>query len=640
MKVACIFNKGDEFVNPKYQNFLSPFAVGSLVLKNRAVLPGLTSNFSGIEGEVTDQLIYFLRRRAEGGAGLIFVESVFVDWSGKGTPRELGIHDDRLIPGLKKLTDAIHRAGAKIMPQLVHCGRQMTSAFSNMPLLAPSAIPDPVIGEMPKEMTIEEIRFMVEQFAKAVQRAKVAGFDGVEIQAGHGYLISQFISPYANKRLDEYGGCLQHRMRFLREIIERSRLKVGDDFPIVCRINAEEYVEDGIHLNEAVKIAKMLEDWGVDAIDVSVSVKESYHYLSVTTGEPIANQAQFAEEIKVNISIPVITAGRILTPEIAEEILRDGQADLVAIGRGMIADPDFVRKAENNQITGLIPCIGCNACNARSHRPQTICIVNSEVGREYELNKYGIPDKMKIGIIGSSLAGLEAAKVALEKGHHVQIFEPTERLGGLFGDLRSRVPGEEELRNAVTFYSRKLQELGAEIHFHSSVDEKDIKEYKFDILYVALAGVPGPLYKEADALYAIDVLKNTSLNENSYTLIGNGLLVAETALFIASQGKEVTLVYDQDAIVTDAHPTIRHYVRKRLEKSGVILRKVEKIDEGIFSLYNNVIQAHSFSEESLKHKYILAAREVIYLGDSFEASDLAERVWRAGELAVRKGVSL
>lgn len=620
-----------------YPRLLSPYRLGSLYLRNRTVFPGITSNFSGERGEVTDQLIGFLRRRAEGGIGLIFVESVFVDWSGKGTPRELGIHEDSLIPGLKRLTDSVHEAGARIMPQLIHCGRQMTSAFSKMPLLAPSAIPDPIVGEMPKEMTIHEIEYMIEQFAQAARRAKEAGFDGVEIQAGHGYLISQFLSPYSNKRTDEYGGSLENRGRFLRKVIKRTREITGNDFPIVCRINAEEYVEEGIHLPEAIKVARMIEEWGVDAIDVSVSVKESYHYLSVTTGEPVANQAHFAEEIKKNISIPVITAGRILTPEIAEEILEKEKADLVAIGRASIADPDFVRKTEQNQTEQLIPCIGCNACNARSHRPQTICLVNSGVGREHLLKQLDV-SPMKVGVIGSSLAGLEAAKIAAEQGHYVRILEPTDHLGGLFGQIRSRIPGQKELGKAVEYYERNLKELGVEITFHASVSQSDVADYKFDLLYVSLAGNHKPINDKVNTLYAINVLKGASLEESSYTVIGNGILAAETALYVASQDKEVTLVYDHPNIVHDAHPTIRYYTHSRLEKAGVVLQHIEKIQKDTVSLYPNVIQTNGFSEESLKNMYQGLSGHVIFLGDSYEASDLAERVWKAGDLAIGEGV--
>jgi 2,4-dienoyl-CoA reductase-like NADH-dependent reductase (Old Yellow Enzyme family) len=621
-----------------FSKLFSSLKIGSLSVPNRAVLPGLTSNFSGENGEVTEQLIGFLRKRAEGGAGLIFVESVFVDWSGKGTPRELGIHDDSLIPGLKRLTAAIHETGAKIMPQLIHCGRQMTSAFSKMPLLAPSPIPDPVVGEMPKEMTIDEIHWMVERFAKAAKRAKDSGFDGVEIQAGHGYLISQFLSPYANKRTDQYGGSLDNRIRFLQQIIMRTREIVGSDFPIVCRINADEYVEEGIHLEEAIQIAIRLEKLGADAIDVSVSVKESYHFLSATSGESTGNQAHFAQEIKKNVSIPVITAGRIITPELAEEILQEGQADLVAIGRAMIADPDFIQKASQNRMETIIPCIGCNACNARSHRPQTLCLVNSEVGREYVLEEVKSISSMHVGIVGSSLAGLEAAKIAALNAHQVTILEPTNRLGGLLGGIRFRVPGQQELAKSVHYFSTVLEELGVNIMYNASITESNIVDQHFDLLYVALQGDIQPIYENVDATYAINLLTEENLEESSYTIIGNGILAAETALFVASQGKQVALVYDHPNIVHDAHPTIRYYNRKRLEKLEVSLIQVQKITSETFQSYKNVIQTHNFNEEKTENKYCETAKKVIFLGDAYEASDLAERVWRAGDTAILKGV--
>lgn len=464
-----------------YPKLFSPLKIKNLTLKNRSVLPGLTSNYSSEKGEVTEQLIEFLKKRAEGGAGLIFVESVFVDWSGKAAPRQPGIHDDHLVEGFKKLTSAVHGAGAKIMPQLVHCGRQMTSSFSKMQLWAPSAIPDPVVGEIPIEMTLADINYIADQFAQAARRSKEAEFDGIEIQAGHGYLISEFLSPYANKRKDDYGGSFENRFRFLKEILKRIRELVGDEFPIACRFNAEEYVDEGIHLAEAIQIAQEMEKYGVDFLDVSVSVKESYHYLSATSGEPTANQSDLAAVIKKNVNIPVITAGRVITPEIAESVLSEGKADLVAIGRGFIADPNFIKKAEQGKSNSIIPCIGCNACNARSHRPQIICTVNSTVGRE-AIQKNAKPDhvKLTVGIIGSSIAGLEAAKVASDNGHQVTIFEPSTELGGLFACVRPRVPGQEELGKAKVYYESILKERdNVTIHLEADVSSGKICELDF-----------------------------------------------------------------------------------------------------------------------------------------------------------------
>lgn len=617
-----------------YKNLLSPIQIGKLTLKNRSVLPGLTSNFSGENGEVTDQLIQFLKRRAEGGVGLIFVESVFVDWSGKGTPRQLGIHDDQLIPGLKKLTSAVHEAGAKIMPQLMHCGRQMTSAFSQRPILAPSAIADPVVSVVPVEMTKNDIKYMVKQFAESARRAKDANFDGIEIQAGHGYLISNFLSSYANDRKDEYGGSFENRMRFLEEILEETRKLVGYDFPIVCRMNAEEYVENGIHLSESIEMAKRMEQLSVDVIDVSVSVKESYHYLSVTSGEPTANQANLAAEIKKNVSIPVITAGRIISPQIAENVLREQKADLVAIGRGFISDPDFMLKASKNQEEKIIPCIGCNACNARSHRPQIICTVNSSVGRESLLEEKEVnTQKLSVGIVGSSIAGLEAAKVASEYGNHITIFEPTDQLGGLLGNIRSRIPGQEELGKATIYYQKLLSRRdNVTIHYHSEIDPIEIKNKGFDILYIALAGHIKPRYQRIDAPFAIEMIQKRTFQENEITVIGNGILAAETSLYLAGMGLDVSIVVDKEVLIPDAHPTIRYFTVERLKKNGVKVIFEEEITEDTFNKYHNPIQTHDFEDESLKVLFNDCANHVVYLGDSYESSNLAERVWKAGEL--------
>lgn len=617
-----------------YTHLFSPIQIGSITLRNRSVLPGLTSNFSGENGEVTEQLIHFLKERADGGVGLVIVESVYVDKSGKGAPRQLGIDDDSLIDGLKQLTSEIHESGAKIIPQLIHCGRQMTSAFSKMPILAPSSIPDPVVGETPKEMTVDEIKHTVEQFAQAAVRAKEAGFDGVEIQAGHGYLISQFLSPYANERTDQYGGSFENRLRFLKEILFRTRELTGPDFPVFCRMNAEEYVEKGIHLPEAIEIAKRLEQSGVDVLDVSVSVKESYHYLSVTSGEPIANQAPLAAEIKKHVGIPVITAGRIIHPDIAEEILKKGQADMVAIGRGLIADPYIMKKAESEESDKIIPCVGCNACNARTHRPQIICLVNSTVGREARMNRDKKTSPLRVGVIGSSIAGLEAAKVNALMGHHVILLEPEDFVGGLLGGLRPKVPGQEELGIAVKYYLKTLKENHVHIQLNAPVTPKEIKKLQFDILYVAGMGKWYPNYSVGHhVLTSMDVLHGVELKEEEYTVAGNGILAAETALYVSGKlNKKVKWVFDRPSMIPDAHPTIRFYTIERLSRSGVLMEQVEQITEELLTAEKNLIVTNDFDEENIKSVYIDCADRVIYLGDSYEASDLAERVWRAGEI--------
>ena len=613
-----------------YSRLFSPLKIKNLTLRNRLVLPGLISNFATENGEVTDQLIAFLQARAQGGVGLIFLESVFVDWSGKGTPRQVGIHDDSLIPGLKRLTSAMHEAGAKIMPQLIHCGRQMTSAFSGQPLLAPSAIPDPVVGEMPKEMTVTEIKHMVGQFAQAAKRAQEAGFDGVEIHAGHGYLISEFLSLYANKRTDEYGGGLENRMRFLKEVVESTRGLVGVDYPIACRLNAEEYVAEGIHVEEAAEIAKMLEDLGVDLIDISVSVKESYHYLSVTSGEAVANQAEMASVIKSKLRIPVVTAGRVITPEIAENILAQEQADLVAVGRGQIADPEFGYKALAEQTAEIVPCLGCNACNARTHRPQIICLMNSAVGRELDQAQVKKADThaLKVGVVGSGIAGLEAAKAAALKGHKVVLLEENGEVGGLLGALRPRVPGQQELAKGVEYSREQLARLGVEVILNADV-AKELKDAEFDVLYVAEPGGIKPRYQGYEGQYALDVLRARDLSASSYTVVGSGILAAETALYLAGRGKKVTCIYDHPNMIQDAHPTIRYYTRERLVKAGVEMLHEAEITAELLSAYENLVFAHDFDEEVLRERYERKAATVVYLGDSYEASALAERVWKA-----------
>lgn len=369
----------------KLEKLFSPIKIGPMKLRNRVVLPAMGSCFASVDGVITDRSINYYAARARGGAGLIILENTIVHPSGKAFTIP-ALYYDHYIPRLKDLADAVHVEGAKFFVQLAHQGRQMSSAITGSPLLAPSPIPSPLYGEIPREMTKEDIEELVEAFGAAGKRAKEAGCDGVEIHGAHGYLIYTFISPRSNKRTDEYGGSLGGRLKFALEIIHRVRSKCGKDFPICFRISCDEMVEGGLTPDEAIAVCRLVADAGVDILSISRGA-DDYRWYVPPFGHPIALNAEFAGRVKRLVDVPVMVAGRIHDPLIAEIILEEGKADLIAMGRALIADPDLPRKAESGHFEDIIPCIACNqgCLNGLFKLLRLTCVLNPTVGFEREM---------------------------------------------------------------------------------------------------------------------------------------------------------------------------------------------------------------------------------------------------------------
>jgi len=374
-------------MQPAYPALFQPIHIVHLELKNRLVVPAIGTLFWVPGGYVSDRLIEYLEARARGGFGLIIVEGTVVDSSGKGGPRQCGIWDESHITGFRRLVERIHSAGPRVALQLMHAGRNTRpDVIDGRQPVAPSAIPDPVIRYVPRELTREEIQRLVESFAQAARRSCEAGFDAVEIHGGHGYLVAQFMSGYANKRTDEYGGNLEGFLRFPVEILRRTKELVGPEYPIIFRISADEAVPEGRTLDGSVAISRRLAAEGVHALHASIGVYES----SYLTMAPPAMEQGFnvtaASVIKSAVSVPVIAVGRINDPRIAERIILSGKADMVAIGRQSLADPEWPIKVAENRIDTIVKCLSCNeGCLSSGWKTRPICCVqNPALGREAE----------------------------------------------------------------------------------------------------------------------------------------------------------------------------------------------------------------------------------------------------------------
>ncbi|MEM3726324.1 MAG: NADH:flavin oxidoreductase, partial [Candidatus Bathyarchaeia archaeon] len=396
------------------RKLFEPFQIGTMKLKNRIVMPPMGTNFSNEDGTVTQRLTNYHVERAKGGVGLIIVEGAYVEPRGKGSIKQLGVDHDNKIPGLRDLVTAVKANGAKVALQLFHGGRQSHSSIIGTQPVSASEVPCRLTGETPRALTTSEIEELVEVFAEAARRVKEAGFDAVEIHGAHGYLINQFLSPLTNKRTDKYGGDVKKRARFLLEILERIREKVGESYPVLCRINGDDYIEGGIKLEEAKIIAKMLEDGGVDALHISGGIYDSP--IPVTTAPmalPHGVMVHLAAGIKKVVNVPVIAVGRLDDPKLAEEILQQGKADLVSMGRALLADPYLPKKIADGALDEINPCIACDECIGRLFFNEDIaCTVNAALGREEEYRIEKAKVRKRVLVVGGGPAGMEAARVS------------------------------------------------------------------------------------------------------------------------------------------------------------------------------------------------------------------------------------
>jgi 2,4-dienoyl-CoA reductase-like NADH-dependent reductase (Old Yellow Enzyme family) len=480
-------------------------------------------------------------------------------------PRMVMGHEDRYLPGLARLAGAIKSHGACGVAQISHAGRQTKSKITGLPLVFPSPIPCPINREMPEVLTVGGIQAMEDAFVRAAVRLDRAGFDGIEIHAAHGYLMAAFLSRYSNKRDDIYGGSLDNRMRFLRNVIDGIKTTVSRDFLILVRISGEEFVPEGIDVAEAIEIGRRLESLGIAALSVSVGVYESFNKLSMVSGEPEGQWLYVAEAVRRGIGLPVIGVGRIKRGEVAEAALARGQIDLAAFGRAAVADPDLPRKLRSPLREPIIWCIGCNICLGRTARPETICPVNPTVGREAELIFRRTSRPRRIVILGSSFSALTAAWIAAACGHSVTLEESDQQLGGMQA-WRARVPGQEEYREGISALAERARKAGVEIRIRATAGNPAAIRWATRRFEPALRDGRSPL----DATTSYDILsgRRTIAKGLPITVHGDDLSAAEAAIVLAHAEHRVTLCSPAAAIATDAHPGYRDVSLRMLAAAG------------------------------------------------------------------------
>jgi len=556
--------------------------IRNMELKNRIVMAPMGTHFSNKDGTVSEKQLNYYRRRAEGGSGLIIVEATSVDPYGENHLNELGIWDDKFIDGLSRLTESIHSQGAKSAIQIYHPGRQASSKHTGIQPVGPSAIRYFPAGEVPKELSQTEIAELVRKFGDGARRAKHAGFDAVEIHGAHGYLICQFLSPESNRRNDEYGGDESRRARFALEIIRSVRENVGEEFPVFFRFSASEYTESGLTLDETKRIAKSLEDNGVDVIDVSAGNYEQSTWMIQPMMLPRGCLAPLSEKIREVVRIPTIVAGRINDPELAEQILVDGKADLIALGRVLIADPDFPRKALEGKVDEIRRCVACNTCVDRLMENMEIkCTQNPEVGNENNFEIKPATKIKKVVVIGGGPGGLEAARVSAIRGHDVVLYEKEEKVGGKLRML-GRLPGREEWNTMIQYYLEQLDNHKINVRVRCEGTLETVKKEAADAVVVATGSKDriesSPGIKMAST--AMDVLagKIKAMGKR-IVVVGGGIVGCEVACFLMSQGKAVTFLARKGKFWDHVGRSKKWYLQPRFKSAGMEMIPFLNIEE-------------------------------------------------------------
>jgi len=550
-----------------YPHLFTPIRLGRLTLPNRMMVPALTTSFAEADGSVGEALIHYLVERAAGGFGAIVTENIGVHPGGRVMPRMVMADDDRYIPGLARLAGAVRDAGGVLIGQISHAGRQTRSSITGQPLVAPSPIPCPLNREMPHELAINEIERLERAFVETACRLAVSGFEGVEIHGAHGYLVGGFLSPYSNTRTDAYGGSLDNRMRFLRNILRGIKLRLGDDFPLIVRISADEFIDGGLNVDQSIELVLRLEDEGIHALSVSVGVYGSFNKVSMITGEPEGQWLEMAGLVKARSHLPIIGVGRIKRATVAEAGLATDKIDIAAFGRASIADPHLPRRVLEGREDDIQCCLGCNVCLGRSSRPEIICPINPLVGREDLLCRAGAVITARTVVVhGSCLAALTAAWVAAVRGHEVIVVELNGENGGMQA-WRARVPGQEEHAEVLMAARRRAATAGVRFLAETT------KATTADAVWRVRRFEPidrRRLAAGAGAVSSYDVLAGrvTVVPGSRLVAIGDDLSIAEAALLAAARGAHVTLLASGPSIARDAHPGYREVTRRKLRQFG------------------------------------------------------------------------
>ena len=582
----------------EYRYLFNKGKIGTCEIRNRVAMTSMGNGLAEANGEASDALIRLYEERAKGGIGLILTEFTRVDPnSGKCNPCQLCAGDRIHVKSLQKMAERVHRHGGKIFVQLHHGGREAPPALNGgMIPFGPSEFINPVSGIMCRAMTQAEIKDMIAKFVNAAVNCQKAGIDGVELHAAHGYLLGSFVSPLTNRRQDEYGGSIEKNAQMVVEVVQGIKKACGKGYPVMVRINGSDFVEEGKSVfgvrgtvpEEAAQTAKILEEAGADAIDVSCSVYITVPNMIEPNYYDEGWRKNLAKTVKANVNIPVLAVNTVKHPETAEALLAEGVSDFVGVSRGHFADPEFCKKAKAGREDLIRKCMGCMECNRSVVLDgQLSCAANPRVGRECEYNDDNLKkngEGRTVVVIGAGVAGMQAALVLKQRGFNPVILEAAEKAGGM-ANLAAVPPHKTLVAEFIETQIAEMKEYGIEIKYNTKADVDTVKAYNPYAVVVAVGGteiVPKVDGLDQDNVYPMeDILtKKVNLEGKKIAVIGGGMVGLETTEYL-SQNNDVTIIEMTGVLGNTMYPTVRNVLVGILKDNGVDIqlnRALTKID--------------------------------------------------------------
>lgn len=645
------------------EKLFTPIRIGSMEVKNRIVMAPMTTNWAPDDGTISQKMIDYWEERAKGGVGLIIFEAVTIDAAFPYIIRTVGLWDDNLIPSFKRFVDGMHAHGAKVAPQISHPGPESFSWLKGVQPVGPSPVVCKTHGQVCRELTLEEIKTIVGQYGEAARRAREAGCDAMELHAAHSYMLAgSFLSPLRNKRTDAYGGTIDGRLRFLREVMESIRAKAGPDFPVILRISGDEHLPGGRDILDSQYIAPKLVAAGVDAFHISGGVvPDVFWRILPCLGTPPGLNVPAAAAVKEAVDVPVMVVGRINDPQLAEDILVKGYADMVVMGRALLADPELPNKAREGSIEDIAPCTSCGQGCLRTqltYEPMT-CVINPAVGREKEMVITPAAKQKKVLVIGGGPGGLEAARVSALRGHKVMLWEKASKLGGQI-NLAAIPPMKQELSKWIIYLSTQVKKAQVKVELNKEATPELIEKEKPDVVIVATGGKPLtpaiPGVEGKKVVTANEVLEGKlAISRGKVLVIGGGMVGCEIADMLADTGYNqttgsvpVTIVEMLADIGLDVIPQTRMLLLPRLREKGVeVITSAtvrEFLEDGVIIIKDGqeetirgmdfiILACGTESVDELSAKIKDKVPEVYVIGDAKAPRKALEAIAEAAEIA-------